>query len=141
VATRIKAPDPIKEKQMYFHVMVGANDLEASRKFYDATFSVLDVPSKGQFRQEPPAYMYGSAKTGLFFVTKPQDGNAACPANGGTIMFKASSKEVVDAWYQAGLAAGGIDVSGVPVTGALPNATMGYLRDPTGNKIAVVAFE
>jgi catechol 2,3-dioxygenase-like lactoylglutathione lyase family enzyme len=126
---------------MYFHVMLGANDLAASTKFYDATFSVLGVGAKGQFRDEPPAFMYGEAGTGLFLLTKPQDGKDACHANGGTVMFKANSKVMADAWYEAGLANGGSDVSGPPAPGALPNTIMGYLRDPTGNKVAVVAFE
>jgi catechol 2,3-dioxygenase-like lactoylglutathione lyase family enzyme len=125
---------------MYFHVMVGANDLEASRKFYDATFAALGIPGKGQFRETPAAFMYGDAETGLFFISKPQDGAAACHANGGTIMFKAPSTAALDAWYQAGLAAGGSDACGAPAPG-LPGTIMAYLRDPTGNKIAVVAFD
>lgn len=126
---------------MYFHVMLGANDLEASTKFYDATFDVLGVSAKGQFRDSPPAFMYGDPETGLFLITKPQDGKDACHANGGTIMFKASSKAAVEAWYEAGLANGGSDVSGPPAAGGLPGTIMAYLRDPTGNKIAVVTFE
>jgi catechol 2,3-dioxygenase-like lactoylglutathione lyase family enzyme len=125
---------------MFFHVMVGANDLEASKKFYDATFEVLGIPSKGQFRDDPAAYMYGDAETGLFFITKTQDGQTATHANGGTIMFKAGSRAAADAWHQAGLANGGSDVSGTPGLGGVPDTIMGYLRDPTGNKIAVVAF-
>jgi catechol 2,3-dioxygenase-like lactoylglutathione lyase family enzyme len=126
---------------MYFHVMLGANDLAASTKFYDATLGVLGVEAKGQFRDAPPAYMYGDPATGLFLLTKPQDGKDACHANGGTVMFKATSKAMVDAWYEAGLANGGSDVSGPPASGALPGSIMGYLRDPTGNKVAVVTFE
>lgn len=126
---------------MYFHVMLGANDLAAATTFYDATFAVLGIGAKGQFRDAPPAYMYGEPDTGLFLLTKPQDGQPACHANGGTVMFKAASKAVADAWYEAGLANGGSDVDGPPSPGALPGTTMGYLRDPTGNKIAVVAFE
>jgi catechol 2,3-dioxygenase-like lactoylglutathione lyase family enzyme len=125
---------------MYFHVMLGANDLAASTKFYDATFGVLGIPANGQFRDDPAAHMYGDPATGLFFVTKPQDGKDACSANGGTVMFKASSKAVADEWYQAGLANGGSDVNGAPAPGALPDSIMGYLRDPAGNKVAVVAF-
>ncbi|MBS0966978.1 VOC family protein [Acetobacter okinawensis] len=125
---------------MYFHVMVGANDLEASKTFYDATFAALGVASKGKFRDDPTAYMYGEAETGLFFVTKTMDGNAATCANGGTIMFKAPSKAALDAWYSAGIANGGADFNGTPAPGGVPDTTMGYLRDPTGNKIAAVAF-
>lgn len=126
---------------MYFHVMLGANDLSASTKFYDAILSVLGVDAKGQFRDDPPAFMYGAPETSLFLLTKPQDGKDACHANGGTVMFKADTKETVDAWYDAGLANGGTDVNGRPSAGALPDSIMGYLRDPTGNKVAVVAFE
>jgi catechol 2,3-dioxygenase-like lactoylglutathione lyase family enzyme len=125
---------------MYFHVMVGANDLAASIKFYDATFSALGIPAKGQFRDDPAAHMYGDPATGLFLVTKPQDGEPACHANGGTIMFKADSKEMANAWYQAGLASGGSDVNGAPGPGGLPDTIMAYLRDPSGNKVAIVAF-
>ena len=83
--------------------------------------------------------------TGVAFAQEtpqpaPQDGKDACHANGGTVMFKAGSKAMADAWYEAGLANGGSDVSGPPAPGALPGTVMGYLRDPTGNKVAVVAF-
>ena len=30
---------------MFSHVMVGTNDLEASRKFYDAVLSTLGIPA------------------------------------------------------------------------------------------------
>ncbi len=125
---------------MFFHVMVGANDLEASRSFYDATLEALGVPARGKFREDPEAYMYGDPQSGLFFVTRPINGDDACHANGGTIMFKAPSVAALEAWYAAGLASGGSDVSGPPTAGGLPGSTMGYLRDPTGNKIAAIAF-
>ena len=124
---------------MYFHVMVGATDLEASKTFYDATFAALGIPSKGMFRDKPAAYMYGDPATGLFFVTKTQNGLPATHANGGTIMFKAASPAQADAWYAAGVANGGKGEE-APSPGALPGTVMTYLRDPTGNKIAVVAF-
>ncbi len=124
---------------MYFHVMVGSKNLEASKTFYDATFATLGIPSKGLFRDDPAALMYGDPANGMFLVTKPQDGQPACHANGGTIMFKADSAATVDAWYRAGLDAGGGDVNGPPAPGGLPNTIMAYLRDPTGNKVAIVA--
>lgn len=125
---------------MFFHVMVGADDIEASKTFYDAALSALGIPSQGTFRDDPKAYFYGEPATGLFFVTKPMDGKPATHANGGTIMFKAKSKAEADAFYAAGLAAGGRDINGPPADGGVPNSIMGYLRDPAGNKIAVVAF-
>ena len=124
---------------MFFHVMVGATDLEASRSFYDATFGALGIPGKGKFREQPAAYMYGSPENGLFFISKAQDGRPATYANGGTIMFKAQSREAAEAWYRAGLAHGGL-AEDAPAPGGLPGTIMARLRDPTGNKIAVVAF-
>ena len=124
---------------MFFHVMLGATDLEAAKTFYDATFGALGVSSGGKFRDQPMAYMYGSPDTGLFFITKAQDGKPATYANGGTVMFKAKSTAAAEAWYQAGLAHGGL-AEDAPSPGGLPGTIMARLRDPTGNKIAVVAF-
>lgn len=124
---------------MFFHVMVGANDLEASKKFYDATFAAIGVPSLGKFRDTPMAYYWGDPATGLYFITKPMDGAAATHANGGTIMFKAKSKAEADAWHQAGIENGGSS-EGAPTPGGIPGTIMGRLRDPCGNKIAVIAF-
>ncbi len=124
---------------MYFHVMVGATDLEASKSFYDATLAALGIPSKGKFREQPSAYMYGDPATGLFFITDTIDGNPATHANGGTIMFKATTKDQVDAWYAAGIANGGTSED-APAPAPIPGATAARLRDPTGNKIGVIAF-
>lgn len=124
---------------MFFHVMVGAIDLEASKVFYDATLGTLGIPGKGQFRAEPKAYMYGDPATGIFFITNTIDGNPATHANGGTIMFSAKSKADVDAWYEAGLANGG-QHEDAPAPAGLPGATIARLRDPTGNKIGVITF-
>ena len=123
---------------MYFHVMVGAVDLEASKAFYDATFATLGTPSVGKMRDQPLAYMYGDPASGLFFVTKSQDGKPETHANGGTIMFKATSTDEVEAWYKAGLAHGG-KAEDEPAPGPLPKSFIARLRDPTGNKLGVIA--
>lgn len=125
---------------MFFHVMVGANDLEASKAFYDATFEALGIEGGGEFRSNPRAFMYGALESGLFFVTETQDGRPATHANGGTIMFKAASKEQARAWYEAGLANGGA-AEDAPAPGGMPGTTMARLRDPTGNKVAAVSFD
>lgn len=124
---------------MFFHVMVGATDLEVSKAFYDATFDALGIPSKGQFREQPRAYMYGDPATGLFFISDTIDGNPATHANGGTIMFHAKSKDAVAAWYTAGIANGGTSED-APAPAPIPGATAARLRDPTGNKLGVITF-
>ena len=124
---------------MYFHNMLGANDLEASKAFYDATFATLGVPAGKQFRESPKAYMFGAPGSGLFLLGTPMDGKPATHANGGTVMFQAKTKEEVAAWYAAGLAHGGA-AEDAPAPGGLPNSTVARMRDPTGNKIGAIAF-
>ena len=123
---------------MYFHVMLGSNDIARSTRFYDAVLGALGIANGGPFR--PDSMLYGNPATGLFLLTKPLNGEAACNANGGTVMFKANTRADVDAFYNAGIANGGSDCEGKPKEGGLPNSYMGYLRDPDNNKIAVVAF-
>ncbi len=124
---------------MYFHVMIGANDIEASRAFYDATFAALGVPAMGKFRDAPMAYMYGDRASGLFFVTVPQDGADATAANGGTIMFNAKSSAEIDAWAKAAAENGGT-VLDPPGPGPRAGMYVARLRDPAGNKLGAISF-
>ena len=117
---------------MYSHVMVGSNDLDKSVAFYDATFGALGI--NGQ-RHENGAF-YGSPETGMFGIGRPRNGEAATYANGGTIGFKAASPAHIDAWHQAGLAAGGSDEGAPGPREYGPQPLYGaYLRDPEGHKL------
>jgi len=122
---------------MFSHVMVGANDLEASRKFYDAVLGTLGI-APGMINNGS-RYFYRSAK-GSFSITQPIDGQLATPANGGTIGFLAESLEQVQAFHAAGLANGGAlceDPPG-PRQGPFGDLNLAYLRDPSGNKICAL---
>ena len=116
---------------MFTHIMVGANDIEKARAFYNAALGALGcAPAEGE------RLFYGQLGGGAFGVAKPANGEAACFANGGTIGFQAKSKEAVDAFHAGGLANGGTD-EGAPGhrEGAPGNPYGAYLRDPDGNKI------
>ncbi|MFA6122909.1 MAG: VOC family protein [Sphingomonas sp.] len=121
---------------MFSHVMIGSNDLEASRKFYDATLGALGARA-GSDNHGRIFYMHNG---GILLVTKPIDGEPACHANGGTIGFAASSPEEADAWHAAGVAAGGTPIEDAP--GIRDNGTtklyLAYLRDPAGNKLCAL---
>src|SRR5262249_50118023 len=69
---------------MFPHVMVGGNDIDASKKFYDA---VLGAMGHSEGKLDAKGRVWYRTKTGSFSVTKPIDGNAASHANGGTIGF------------------------------------------------------
>ena len=120
---------------MFSHVMLGADDIEASKTFYDACFKALggregSVDPKGRV-----IYMHNG---GIFLITKPIDGQPASCGNGSTIGFAATSEEQANAWHEAGLAHGGTAIEDPP--GERPGSGMylAYLRDPDGNKLCAL---
>lgn len=121
---------------MFSHVMVGTNDLERSKKFYDAILGTLGVK---------PGFVDGNrvfwrTKTGTFGVSKPINGEPACHANGGTIGFAVEDTAHADAWHAAGVANGGTAIENPPGLrqGAAMQLYLAYLRDPDGNKICAM---
>ena len=125
---------------MFSHVMVGANDLEVSRKFYDATLGALGI--KPGVLNRDIRYFYRTP-SGVFSFTLPLDNQRAPPANGGTIGFAAQSVEQVDAFHAAGVANGGVSCEDPPGFREGPAGKMylAYLRDPIGNKICALFRE
>jgi len=121
---------------VFSHTCLGASDLAASTMFYDAALAVLGVNNLGPFGDS--AVLYGRDKPALL-VLRPSNGEAPS-SNGVTIGFAAESPSQVDAFYIAGLAAGGTDEGAAGPRGHLPGAYAAYLRDPSGNKICAYAF-
>jgi catechol 2,3-dioxygenase-like lactoylglutathione lyase family enzyme len=122
---------------MFSHVMLGADDIEASKAFYDATLGALGY-SPGVIDDKGRAFWM--TRAGVFGISKPIDGNAACGANGGTVGFAITSTEQGDAWHAAGLAHGGTAIEDPPGWRSNDKGKMylAYLRDPAGNKICVL---
>ena len=124
---------------MFTHITVGANDIEASRKFYDAALGALGhEPGQGP---DPKGRFWWRTRMGAFAIGKPIDGEPACHANGGTIGFAAKSAEMVQAFHDAGVAAGGTAIEDPPgerTGGPFGTLNLAYLRDPSGNKICAL---
>lgn len=122
---------------MFSHVMLGADDISASKAFYDAALGALGVPEGRVDPKGRVIYMHGG---GLFIVTKPINGEPASCANGGTLGFAAASPEAADAFHAAGLAHGGTACEDPPGVreGAGMKLYLAYLRDPAGNKICAM---
>jgi catechol 2,3-dioxygenase-like lactoylglutathione lyase family enzyme len=121
---------------MFSHVMVGVNDLEVSRKFYDALLGTLGIAPGVANKSR---YFYRST-TGLFGITAPINGEPATHGNGSTIGFAMDSPEQANAFHAAGVANGGTTCEDPPgwregATGAL---YLAYLRDPDNNKICAL---
>ena len=122
---------------MFSHVMVGSNDLAASKKFYDAALGAIGIPPG--VTDEKGRIFYRSA-TGVFAVTKPINGSPASGANGGTIGFAVADPAHVDAWHAAGVANGGTTCEDPPGVrqGGMGKMYLAYLRDPSGNKLCAL---
>ena len=121
---------------MFSHVMFGVNDLEVSKKFYDAVLGTLGI---GPGMANKNRYFYRSP-TGSFGITTPINGEPATFANGGTVGFLVQSPEQGDAWHAAGVANGGTTCEDPPGMrhGAMGKMYLAYLRDPDGNKICAL---
>jgi len=121
---------------MFSHIMVGTNDLDRARKFYDAVLGALGVPAGMVDRHRA----FWRTRTGTFSTSLPIDGKPATFANGGTIGFACDSPAQVDAWHAAGVASGGTTCEDPPGVRAGPAGKLylAYLRDPDGNKICAL---
>ncbi len=125
---------------MYSHMMVGSNDLDKSKTFYDAVFTALGA--KPGFMDPKGRLIYFHNKS-LFLVTAPIDGEPATHGNGMTVGFAAESTDQADAWHKAGAAAGGTPVEDPPGwrEGMGQRLYLAYLRDPDGNKLCALHRE
>ncbi|MET0706403.1 MAG: VOC family protein [Tardiphaga sp.] len=120
---------------MFSHVMVGTNDLDAAKSFYDKLLGTLGVPPGAVDRHR----VFYRTKTGTFSVSKPINGEPATPANGGTIGFTAQSVEEADAWHATGIANGATTCEEPPgIREGSVKLYLAYLRDPDGNKLCAL---
>ncbi|MFC3711709.1 VOC family protein [Sphingoaurantiacus capsulatus] len=122
---------------MFSHIMLGADDTAASKKFYDATLGALGIAPGNVDDKGRVFYM---TPTGVLALTQPINGEPASCANGGTIGFAAKSPAEADAWHAAGVANGGTACEDPPGIreGAIGKLYLAYLRDPSGNKLCAL---
>ncbi|CDG33942.1 Lactoylglutathione lyase and related lyases [Parasaccharibacter apium] len=116
------------------HIVVGSNDLEKAKAFYDALFGVMGADFCPQDNPDRIVYQKDGQ---IFIVTRPINGEAATAANGGTVGLGLSSPEDVRRWHEAGIRAGGTAVENPPGERVVMGMKLylAYLRDPDGNKL------
>ena len=121
---------------MFSHIMVGSNDLDQSKKFYDALFDAIGA-KPGRVDEKGISYLHNGA---LFMVRPPLDGKKATHGNGSTIGFTIDSPDRVDAWHAAGVRTGGTSIEDPPGVrqGSFGALYLAYLRDPDGNKLCAL---
>jgi catechol 2,3-dioxygenase-like lactoylglutathione lyase family enzyme len=125
---------------MFSHIMLGTNDLVASRRFYDAVMPTLgcachDAGDRyaGYGLQED----MGSGQNCLW-LGLPADGKAATCGNGTNVALLAETREQVDRFYATALAAGALDEGAPGLRDVHPHFYAAYIRDPDGHKLVVV---
>ncbi len=120
------------------HVSIGVNDYQRAVAFYDAVLASLGIR---MIMEHEDARAYGKAFP-EFWVQRPLDDGKAAPGNGTHIAFFATSKQEVDAFHAAGVAAGASSDGapgprpeyGAPYYGA-------FLIDPEGHKIEATFWD
>lgn len=113
------------------HVQLVVKDLAASRRFYGAVFEVLGVPVT-------------DTEQGFFWADELAVSSADSPAATGKltgpthVAFQAKDKATVDAFHEAGLAAGGSDNGAPGERPYHPGYYAAFLLDPDGNNVEAV---
>lgn len=124
---------------MLSYVTIGARDHAASVAFYDAVLGTLGWAKHAEFPGWRGYSQGGTGEGQSVWVCTPHDGNTASAGNGTMIAFGAKSQDEVHAFYDAAMAHGGSDEGGPgPRPDYGPTWYAAYLRDPTGNKLAIV---
>ncbi len=119
---------------MFSHVMIGSNNLDRAKTFYDAVLGTLGIPAGVVDRHR----IFWRTPGGVFSVSLPIDGQPAVVGNGSTLGFACQSPEQANAWHAAGVAHGGSTCEDPPGVreGAAGKLYLAYLRDPDATRFA-----
>lgn len=126
---------------MFSHVMLGTNDIDRAKRFYDALLGVLGagvaMPNTAKTGHRRLFYRHAGS---LFCLSEPIDGQPATIANGTTIGFQCDSPEQVQRFHDVAVAHGGLSIEDPPGPreSALGTIHLAYVRDPDGHKLCAL---
>lgn len=130
-----------RRRQMFSHIMIGSNDLQRSKRFYDAVLGALGArePSHDQTETGHKRLFYRHDGA-TFCISEPINGEPATQANGSTIGFMCSSPEQIVKFHDTAVANGGTSIEEPPGLreGALGALYLAYVRDPDGHKLCAL---
>jgi len=114
------------------HIQLIVRDIEASRRFYEAVFAAIEIPIAGEGKD----FFWADE---LFVSTADSEAAAGKLTGRHHIAFQAKNRAMVDAFYAAGIEAGGVD-NGKPGERERyhPGYYAAFLLDPDGNNIEAV---
>jgi len=118
--------------------MIGSNDIEKTKNFYNATLGVLGAGTPiGHVNDTGQTRLFYIHEGSTFSISEPINGEAVSVANGSTIGFSCMSPEQVKEFHDVAVANGGTSVEGAPGLreGAMGAMYLCYFLDPDGHKI------
>lgn len=108
----------------FAHLGIGVRDLKRSAAFYNKVFAAIGLPLVDE---SETAVRFGQNKTALFYIHTRE------PAPGPIhVAFEAKTREAVDAFHRAALAAGGKDHGPPWRAGALQSDLLRGLHHRSG---------
>ena len=123
---------------MLSHVMIGSNDIERTKKFYNSVLGLLGA-------REPMVDVNATGQTRLFYIhggstismSEPINGEPVSVANGFTLGLACDSPEQVKELHDIAVANGGTSTEDPPGprTGSMGTMHLSYFFDPDGHKI------
>ncbi|MFK7977130.1 MAG: VOC family protein [Halioglobus sp.] len=123
---------------MFNHIMIGSNDIEKTKQFYNAVLGVLGAG-------EPFEHVNDTGQTRLFYmhddstfcITQPINGEPVTSANGSTIGFTCNSPEQIKELHDVAVANGATSIEEPPGPRESDMGAMHlcYFLDPDGHKI------
>lgn len=126
---------------MFNHIVIGSNDLERSRRFYDAVLGTLgaDAPTPNMAKSGHQRLFYRH-DGGVLCISEPINDEEATVGNGSTIGFRCSSPEQVQAFHDVAVAHGGVSIEEPPGPrdGGTGLLFLAYVRDPDGHKLCAI---
>ena len=121
---------------MIGYALLGSNDMERARGFYDALFGTIGVGRLMEFPTGATAWG-ASWTTPMLGITPPYNGEAATAGNGTMIALVLDERVKVDTLHAKALELGGTDEGAPGVRGDEGEQAFygAYFRDLDGNKL------
>ena len=129
---------------MFSHIMIGTNDIDRAKAFYEKVLDVLGVEgSMENTSASGHRRVFFSHDGGVLSLSQPIDGAPATAGNGTTIGFKCDSLEQVTRLHDVAVANGGTSIEDPPGPrqGSMGKMNLSYFRDPDGHKICGIHRE
>lgn len=127
---------------MIGYVTIGARDLAEGSAFYDDVLGTIGYKRFAEFGTFIGYSLDGTSNGQTIWVCKPFNGQDAKAGNGIMVAFNAAERAQVHAFHEAAMKRGGSDEGPPgPRPDYGPDWYAAYLRDPTGNKLAIVCHK